>query len=466
MKRVRFRRLPAAAILVLLLTFLMTFSALAADGWHRRGSRIWYTSEQAETGQKVRASGLTQINGHTYYFNKSGYLRTGWIRIHGKYHYFRTTGKVGVRGRMYTAGLRKALKTGPYGFSADGSVMSGLCQVGDSWYYFSTSRKAGVSGLMLKRTFADTADGRHIYLLKNGKMAVNRWVKYKKKYYFFGADGNMYRSTVTPDGWKVNARGVRTKRASAGEIAGAAGSTSASVSNLRKAGTKASTGRASVLIICGHGQGDSGALGKWGGSWIQEQAFTRDFGSRIHRALSASGRVKVDILDTSLDGYTQVKNTLNAVIVGGKTLQSRIEGKGTYGAQAYNALRSNGRLPDLLQYDYVLEVHFDASAASGKDYNGDGNMKGTFMYVNSRKSATSIDSSIIGALNGLGLPVCGPAVWRSSGLLNARVFQEMGISYGLLETCFIDDKDDMAFYSRRCDDMAQAVSQAIVSQLG
>ncbi|MCI7092742.1 MAG: N-acetylmuramoyl-L-alanine amidase, partial [Lachnospiraceae bacterium] len=395
MKRVRFRRLPAAAILVLLLTFLMAFSALAADGWHRRGSRIWYTSESAETGQKVRAAGLTQINGHTYYFNKNGYLRTGWIRIHGKYHYFRTTGKIGVRGRMYTAGLRKVLRAGLYGFSEDGSVLSGLCQVGDSWYYFSTSRRAGVSGLMLKKTFADTADGRRIYLLKNGKMAVNRWVKYKKKYYFFGADGNMYRSTVTPDGWKVNARGIRTKRASAAEAAGAAGSTSASVSNLRKAGTKASTGKASILIICGHGQGDSGALGKWGGSWIQEQAYTRDFGSRIYRALSASGRVKVDMLDTSLDGYSQVKNTLNAVIVSGKTLQSRIEGKGTYGAQAYNALRSNGRLPDLLQYDYVLEVHFDASATSGKDYNGDGKMKGTFMYVNSRKSETYIDSSII-----------------------------------------------------------------------
>lgn len=276
----------------------------------------------------------------------------------------------------------------------------------------------------------------------------------------------MYRSTVTPDGWKVNARGIRTKRASAAEVAGAAGSASASVSNLRKAGTKASTGKASILIICGHGQGDSGALGKWGGSWIQEQAYTRDFGSRIYRSLAATGRVNVDMLDTSLDGYTQVKNTLNAVIVSGKTLQSRIEGKGTYGAQAYNALRSNGRLPDLLQYDYVLEVHFDASAASGKDYNGNGKMKGTFMYVNSRKSATSIDSSIIGALNGLGLPVCGPAVWRSSGLLNARVFQEMGISYGLIETCFIDDRDDMTFYHQRCDDMAQAVSQAIVNQFG
>ena len=93
-------------------------------------------------------------------------------------------------------------------------------------------------------------------------------------------------------------------------------------------------------------------------------------------------------------------------------------------------------------------------------------MKGTFMYVNSRKSATSIDSSIIGALNGLGLPICGPAVWRSSGLLNARVFQEMGISYGLIETCFIDDRDDMTFYHQRCDDMAQAVSQAIVNQFG
>lgn len=459
MKRVRFRRLPAAAILVLLLTFLMAFSALAADGWHRRGSRIWYTSINAQSGESVRSIGLTRINGHTYFFNENGYLVTGWVRISGKYHYFRTSGKLGVKGRMYAAGLKKIHRAGPYGFAEDGSVLTGLYQVGGNWCFFSASRKAGVSGLMLKRTFADTADGRHIYLLKTGKMAVNRWVKYRGKYYYFGSDGNMYRSTVTPDGWRVNFNGVRIKRASASKI-----------STLRSAGTKASTGKASVLIVCGHGQGDSGAVGKWAGGWIQEQAYTRDFGSRIYRALAGTGRVNVDMLDTSLDGYTQIKKTLNAVTIGEKknkvTLQSKIKGDGHYAAQTYNALRSNGRLPDLLQYDYVLEVHFDASATSGKDYNGDGNMKGTFMYVNSRKSATSIDSSIIGALNGLGLPVCGPAVWRSSGLLNARVFQEMGISYGLLETCFIDDKDDMAFYSRRCDDMAQAVSQAIVSQLG
>ena len=30
----------------------------------------------------------------------------------------------------------------------------------------------------------------------------------------------------------------------------------------------------------------------------------------------------------------------------------------------------------------------------------------------------------------------------------------------------IDDRDDMTFYHQRCDDMAQAVSQAIVNQFG
>jgi hypothetical protein len=45
------------------------------------------------------------------------------------------------------------------------------------------------------------------------------------------------------------------------------------------------------------------------------------------------------------------------------------------------------------------------------------------------------------------------------------VFTEIGVNYSLLETCFIDDRDDMKFYLKKRDKMAAAVAKAIVDFL-
>ena len=49
----------------------------------------------------------------------------------------------------------------------------------------------------------------------------------------------------------------------------------------------------------------------------------------------------------------------------------------------------------------------------------------------------------------------------SYGLRNAKVYQEVGVNYTLLETCYIDDNDDMVFYKKHKDQMAKQVAQAI-----
>ena len=115
-------------------------------------------------------------------------------------------------------------------------------------------------------------------------------------------------------------------------------------------------------------------------------------------------------------------------------------------------------------YDYVLEVHFNATGYASKDPSGNGSKKGTGTYVNSYKSSSmrTIDRKIISALNSCGMTTWGSGVYGSSGLLNARVYQEMGVNYSLLETCFIDDNDDMKFYKNNKKEMAEKVAQAIV----
>lgn len=458
--------LKKAVLLLLLGLMTLAFPASAfADGWAKVGKKTVYSTTD-ESGNKVFLKGVQTIGNRTYMFNRKGYMFTGWVRLGDKYYYLRPTGKFGVKGCMYKGGVYK-IKKKIFLFGADGNVLTGPNKVGRYWYFFSTSTVAGVRGRLLKSTFAKTADGKTYYARKNGRLAFGSWVKVRKKYYYLDDNGVLLRNTTTTDGYVVNKYGVRTGKASSGSgKSGTGDDPSASAEKLKAAGTKAATGKASILILCGHGQGDSGAIGMWGGRWIQEQTYTRDFGRRVYNALLASGKVNVDLFDPSYDTFQQFKKTLNSVYVNKKTLQSRITGSGKYAVKTYKALSRNPKISDPLKYDYVLEIHFDASGV--KDYGGNGVMKGTFMYVNKRKPDTTLDARIISALNGLGLPVFVSSVWRSPGagesvgLLNARTYQEMGVSYGLLETCFIDDKDDMKFYFSKRDSMAKAVSDTIV----
>ena len=48
-------------------------------------------------------------------------------------------------------------------------------------------------------------------------------------------------------------------------------------------------------------------------------------------------------------------------------------------------------------------------------------------------------------------------------MFNAKTCQSKGVSYGLLETAFIDDKDDMEYYNKNKEAMAKAVANALVS---
>ena len=84
------------------------------------------------------------------------------------------------------------------------------------------------------------------------------------------------------------------------------------------------------------------------------------------------------------------------------------------------------------------------------------------MYINSEKKDYTIDQNILAAVvNQTGFKIFGNGIDKASGLFNAKTCQQKGVSYGLLETAFIDDKDDMEFYTSHKNAMAQAVAGAI-----
>ena len=503
-------------VLLGVLLFTALFFALPVfAGWNKEGKKITYTDA---SGMPV--TGLQTIDGRVYFFNERGVLQTGWRMTPEGLRYFQEEGKAGARlGTMAAGGLVRIKKV-LYGFGADGVVLAGFQTLDSGSYFFNEAGKPGFRGRAVTNAFRDLPDGRRAYFLENGRMAFNRWVGDHK--YFVDETGNMLRGTITADGYVLKANGKVKKKLKSNEFVKVKGNwyffrkrggflknqvfkykknyyyvdedgirqtgwitwngydyyfmpNGKAVTGRKRiegeiylfnkkgqlegsnitTGTMSTTGKANILILCGHGQGDSGAVGCNGK--YKESAYTRDFGRRIFDALQRGGSVTVTLFNTNYDMFQQVKSTISSV--------GSFTGNGKKRRKLLNVLRSNSRIPDVTQFDFILEVHFNATAPEAKDPGGDGVKKGTGTYVNIYKSSAGckIDRKIISALNGTGMSTWGSGVFGSSTLLNAKTFTELGINYSLLETCFIDDLDDMKFYMKKRDEMAEAVADAIVN---
>ena len=515
------RQLLLGAVLALLLSG----SALAAStGWKTNASwtRLVYY-KRASNGSVVKATGLTKIGSCYFYFDKSGALQTGWVSTNNGLRYFQTWGKAGTKGRMYT-GIHVIGKY-TYGFAENGLVLSGLHEIDGYEYYFSASAKAGKAGRRLASRFVKLSDGRTVYLGKYGAVLKSQWLTLDGKTYYLGEDGGRLTGWQTIGGktyyfdsdgvrvtgkvkidgttYRFSARGVlkskapETTQTDSGKTKTDSGKTKTdsgtgtdstgtngtgtsesetqaqtesetqaqtesetqtqtqteSESDADDSGSDSSSDKPRVLIIAGHGQGDPGAVSSWG----QEQTYTRQFARLIVKALRAGGEVSVKYFNSSYDCYTQVLRALNKA-----GIQGAVTGSGTYKTRVIKALKANSVLPDFTDYDYVLEIHFNAKG-TGKDVSGDGTITGVGIMMNTKKSDRTIDRKIVQAIASTGMAVWGrgTGLFPSSTLLNARTMQEIGVSYSLLETCFIDDGDDMKFYKAHKSEMAQAVADAI-----
>ena len=179
-----------------------------------------------------------------------------------------------------------------------------------------------------------------------------------------------------------------------------------------------------ILIIAGHGEGDPGACSIWG----QEADYTRELASLLQSALK--GKVKVTMYDQTKNCYAQSKQ---------------------------------GNVPDYAYYDATVEVHFNAK--SKKDPYGDGRFTGAGGYVHpSNAGGRKIAQAIMGQMAAIGFKEWG--IFDSTGLLNLNNAQRQGAVYFLLETAFIDDGDDMKWYTGCKEKAAQAIAQGILKGMG
>ena len=180
-----------------------------------------------------------------------------------------------------------------------------------------------------------------------------------------------------------------------------------------------------ILLIAGHGGTpyDSGAVG----CGYTEAVETRRMADALAPLLKARG-FEVAMYDQSKD--------------------------------AYKVVTQGGSLP-LSGIGYVMELHLNSAASDPK---GDGRTTGTEIYVHENEKGVTVEETILRRVCALGFKNRG--VKRSTGLAVLKHVFKRGVSHALIETCFIDDKDDMALYGRQFDAIARAIADGVAEGFG
>ena len=181
------------------------------------------------------------------------------------------------------------------------------------------------------------------------------------------------------------------------------------------------------LLISGHGAGDPGATAAIHGRAYREADEARKVTAALREALE--GSCGVTVYPTDRNAFEDYK-------------------KGTLSAVA--------RFP---QYDYVLEIHFNALQGGAAD----GRTKGVECYVTTGETGTEVEEAICRKLAALGLTNRG--VKRKDWSV-IRTAKNAGVPAALLEVCFLDDPDDMAVYTGKFSSICRGIASAMVQEFG
>ena len=177
-----------------------------------------------------------------------------------------------------------------------------------------------------------------------------------------------------------------------------------------------------ILLISGHGAGDPGATATYGSTTYKEATETITMVRKIRKYLKKR-KVQVDLYPIRRDAFRDLQN---------------------------------GNLQvDFSQYDYVLEVHFNAFKP---DANGDGKNKGTEIFV-PQGGKEDVAIRIVNSVAKLGFNNKGKKSVNYSVIYHAKT---SGTDAALLEVCFIDDKDDMNIYIPNKDKIAEQIAMALI----
>lgn len=171
-----------------------------------------------------------------------------------------------------------------------------------------------------------------------------------------------------------------------------------------------------ILVISGHGDGDPGACA----NGLKEANLTIEMVEGIKPLLEPYATV---------DLYPVERN-------------------------AYKDIKLNNVKVDFANYDYVLEFHFNA-------FNK--NAYGSEIYVTTLEKTTGVETKIVKNLSRLGFENRGVKVCN---YLVIYTVKKKGVSSALLETCFIDNENDIKLYNSKKQEVFNAIANGIIEGFG
>lgn len=127
---------------------------------------------------------------------------------------------------------------------------------------------------------------------------------------------------------------------------------------------------------------------------------------------------------------------------------------------AYKVLKNGGSLP-LSGVGYVIELHLNAAANDSK---GNGKTTGVEVLVHTGETGITVEQAICRRIAALGFTSRG--VKRRGDLLVMNTVHRKGISHALIETCFVDDADDMKLYKAKFYAIAHAIADGVAEGFG
>ena len=176
----------------------VTTKVTAVKGeWKHTANGWWYDLKNG----KYPANRFMIIDGNAYYFDKKGYMATGWKKLYGSWYYFGSNGalRLGwqkIDNRWYYLGTSGNMSTGWekidgswYYFAPGGAMQTGWVKYNGKWYYMN----AGGS----MRTGWSNVGGYKYYHEPSGEM-VTGWKQIDGKWYYFSAGGAMQTGWVKP----------------------------------------------------------------------------------------------------------------------------------------------------------------------------------------------------------------------------------------------------------------------------
>lgn len=178
-----------------------------------------------------------------------------------------------------------------------------------------------------------------------------------------------------------------------------------------------------ILLIAGHGSGDSGALG----NDYRECDLTRELVNLIAPKLKSYATVEV---------YDQKRNAFTDVQ------------KGMFD------VKKN-------EFDYALEIHFNAYSNPSAH--------GTEMYVTTSEKGISVEQAIMKNMKRYFTLRDNDSIFdgvKRTNFLVIKTLKGLGISGALLETCFITNANDMKVYQDNKNGIAEDIVAGIVSGFG